>query len=131
MLKQFDIHTQQQSMHNITGQLHSVVDESGVHNGICLVFCPHTTAGITINENADSDVQRDFLLGLNTAYPDRREFRHAEGNSSAHLKSSAVGPEQMLIIEHGRLLLGRWQGVYFCEFDGPRQRTFFVKTIEG
>jgi secondary thiamine-phosphate synthase enzyme len=129
MLKRFDIFTDRQNLHNITTQVASTVEESGVQNGLCVIFVPHTTAGITINENADPDVVRDMLLGLDTAYPDRSEFRHSEGNSSAHLKASAVGASETIIIEGGRLLLGQWQGIYFCEFDGPRNRTFYVKIM--
>ena len=94
-----------------------------------MIYCPHTTAGITINENADPDVVRDMLLGLDKAYPDRTEFRHAEGNSAAHLKASAVGSSATVIIRDGKLLLGQWQGIYFCEFDPPRNRKFYVNII--
>jgi secondary thiamine-phosphate synthase enzyme len=129
MLKQFRINTDRQNMHDITAKVKSAVDESGVQNGLCVVFVPHTTAGVTINENADPDVVYDFLLGMDKAYPDRGEFRHGEGNSSAHLKTSAVGASETIIIEGGKLLLGQWQGIYFCEFDGPRNRTFYVKVM--
>jgi secondary thiamine-phosphate synthase enzyme len=105
------------------------VAESGVENGICVVFCPHTTAGITINENADPDVVHDILYGLDKAFPDRREFRHFEGNSSAHLKASCMGSSVTVIVEKGKLVLGTWQGIYFCEFDGPRTRNFYVKVM--
>lgn len=103
------------------------VKESGVLSGICLVYCPHTTAGITINENADPDVVRDILLGLSTAFPDQKGFRHGESNSAVHLKASCIGASQMLIIENHQLLLGTWQDIYFCEFDGPRTRKFYVR----
>jgi secondary thiamine-phosphate synthase enzyme len=129
MLKQFSISTDRQNMYNITAHVKSAATESGVQHGICVIFSPHTTAGITINENADPDVVRDLLLGLDKAYPDRQEFHHSEGNSSAHLKASAVGSSATVIIEGGKLLLGQWQGIYFCEFDGPRSRTFYVKVI--
>ncbi len=95
--------------------------------GACRVFCPHTTAAITINENADPDVLHDLEIGLERAFPDRAEFRHAEGNSSAHLKSSCVGASETVLIKEGRLLLGTWQGIYFCEFDGPRRRRVIVQ----
>ena len=94
-----------------------------------MVYCPHTTAGITINENADPDVQRDLLLAYAEAFPDRKAFRHAEGNSAAHAKASAMGSSATIIIEQGQLLLGTWQGIYFCEFDGVRNRTFYVKIL--
>jgi len=129
MLKQFRISTDRQNMHDITAKVKSAVDESGVQNGLCIIFVPHTTAGVTINENADADVVHDFLLGMDKAYPDRSEFRHSEGNSLAHLKASAVGASEMMIIENGKLLRGQWQGIYFCEFDGPRNRTFYVKIM--
>ncbi len=96
-------------------------------DGICTVFCPHTTAAVTINENADSDVLHDLEIGLDKAFPDRNEFRHSEGNSSAHLKSSCVGASETVPINQGRLVLGTWQGIYFCEFDGPRNRKCIVQ----
>ena len=102
---------------------------SGVNDGIAVVFCPHTTAGITINENADPDVVIDMLLGLTKAYPDRAEFRHGEGNSAAHLKATAVGSGVTVIIADGKPLLGIWQSVWFCEFDAPRNRRFYVKVV--
>ena len=114
-------------MIDITSQLAEVVIESGIQNGTAMVFCPHTTAAITINENADPDVVRDLLFALAKTYPDRPEFRHAEGNSAAHLKSSTIGASEQIIVSGGRLLLGTWQGIYFCEFDGPRSRRFYVQ----
>lgn len=129
-LFEYSLSTNTEGMYNITRQATEAVTKSGVTDGICVVFCPHTTAGITINENADPDVVHDLLLGLNTAFPDRREFLHCEGNSSAHLKASCVGSSATIIIKDGRLLLGIWQGIYFCEFDGPRNRKFFVKMCE-
>ena len=98
-------------------------------DGIAVVFCPHTTAGITINENADPNVVQDMLLGLRHAYPDRPEFRHAEGNSAAHLRASAMGSSATIIVKDDKMLLGTWQGIYFCEFDPPRNRKFFVKVV--
>lgn len=127
MLRLFTLDTQRENFYNITLQVNEVIKDSGVTDGICVVYCPHTTAGITINENADPDVVKDMLLGLNKAFPDRNEFRHAEGNSSAHLKASCVGSSVMVIIENGRPILGTWQGIYFCEFDGPRNRKFYVR----
>jgi secondary thiamine-phosphate synthase enzyme len=119
--------TKREGFYDVTDSVREAVRESGVTSGICVVYCPHTTAGITINENADPDVVRDLLLGLETAFFDRREFRHAEGNSAAHLKASAIGSSVTVIIEDGRLVLGTWQGIYFCEFDGPRTRGYYVK----
>ncbi|HHT93485.1 MAG TPA: YjbQ family protein [Clostridiaceae bacterium] len=129
MLKKFTIETEKENFYNITARVRSAVAESGVENGICVVFCPHTTAGITINENADPDVVHDILYGLDKAFPDRREFRHFEGNSSAHLKASCMGSSVTVIVEKGKLVLGTWQGIYFCEFDGPRTRNFYVKVM--
>lgn len=127
MLRLFTLDTQRENFYSITSQVNEVIKDSGVTDGICVVYCPHTTAGITINENADPDVVKDMLLGFDKAFPDRSEFRHAEGNSSAHLKASCVGSSVTVIIENGRLVLGTWQGIYFCEFDGPRNRKFYVK----
>ncbi len=129
MLVTYNVQTKSEFMHDITQQVKEAVARSNVQEGICIVFCPHTTAAITINENADPDVATDFLTGLNKAFPDRTEFRHAEGNLAAHLKSSCVGVSETLLISRERLLLGTWQGIYFCEFDGPRQRSFHVKLV--
>lgn len=119
-------------MKDITREVEQVVRESGVQNGTVLIYCPHTTAGIAINENADPDVKHDVLLRLNEVYPwEHPEYRHAEGNTASHLKSITTGPSQTVIIHEGRLVLGRWQGIYFCEFDGPRQREYFLKIMEG
>ena len=116
--------------YNITPEVRKAVTESGVRNGLAVVFCPHTTAGITINENADPDVVHDLLVGLDKAFPDRVEFLHGEGNSTAHLKASAVGSGVTVIVEGGKLVLGIWQGIYFCEFDPPRSRKYIVKVVE-
>ncbi|OPX42433.1 hypothetical protein CLHUN_37310 [Ruminiclostridium hungatei] len=129
MIYEYALKTERQNFYNITGKVMESVTKSGIAEGAVLVFCPHTTAGITINENADPDVVRDMLLGLDKAYPDRAEFRHMEGNSSAHLKASAVGSSQYVIVQSGRPVLGTWQGIYFCEFDGPRNRKFYVKVL--
>lgn len=113
---------------DITGKVQNILAQENVQEGLAIVYCPHTTAGITINENADPDVQRDFLQRLDEVYPwENAKDRHMEGNTAAHLKASTVGISQTIIIHKGKLLLGRWQGVYFCEFDGPRRRTCFVK----
>lgn len=119
-------------MIDITRQVASLIARSGVQEGIAVVYCPHTTAGIAINENADPDVKLDVLMRLGEVYPRTHPaYRHAEGNSDAHLKSITTGPSQTVIITDGRMLLGRWQGLYFCEFDGPRQREYFVKIVQG
>ena len=127
MLYEFSLSATREDFYNITPQVREAVAKSGVTDGITVVFCPHTTAGLTINENADPDVVHDLLLGLNKAFPDRPEFRHGEGNSAAHLKASAMGSSVTVIVSGGKLVLGTWQGIYFCEFDPPRNRKFFVK----
>jgi secondary thiamine-phosphate synthase enzyme len=114
---------------NITGLVQRAVEESGVEQGVAVVFVPHTTAGVTINENADPDVVHDLLLGLDRAFPKSPAYRHGEGNSHAHLKASAMGSSVTVLVEAGRLKLGTWQGIYFCEFDGPRQRQVFVQVL--
>ena len=129
MLYTYHLTTPVSGFVSITAQVKGAVAESGVQSGICVVYCPHTTAGITINENADPDVQRDLLLAYAEAFPDRKAFRHAEGNSAAHAKASAIGSSATVIVEQGKLLLGTWQGIYFCEFDGVRNRTFYVKIL--
>ena len=127
--REFSLRTARQGYYDVTETIRRVIAESGVQSGICVVFCPHTTAAITINENADPDVQHDLTLGLDEAFPTRRAFLHGEGTSDAHLKASAVGASETILIEAGRPLLGTWQGVYFCEFDGPRTRRYYVKVI--
>jgi secondary thiamine-phosphate synthase enzyme len=129
MLREFTLSTERTGMINITNSVRETLRESGAKGGVCVVYCPHTTAGVTINENADPDVVRDMLFALDKTYPDRPEFRHAEGNSAAHLKASAMGASVTIPVQDGKLLLGMWQGVYFCEFDGPRKRRFFVKIL--
>jgi len=131
MLYEYHLSTPREDFINITPQLREAIAKSGVTSGHAIVYCPHTTAGITINENADPDVVHDLLLGLNAAFPDRPQFWHSEGNSAAHLKASAMGSSATVIIDGGKPLLGTWQGVYLCEFDGPRKRRFFVKVVEA
>lgn len=126
-----EIKTDKEAFYNITSYVKDAVEKSGVRNGICVVYCPHTTAGITINENADDDVQRDVVFALKTVFPRFPEFRHDEGNSDGHVKSSVIGASETLIIDDGKLVLGRWQDVYFAEFDPPRTRNFYIKIIEG
>lgn len=119
-------------MIDITDKVSADVRESGIRAGLALVYCPHTTAGICINENADPDVKHDVLMRLDEVYPwTHDKYRHAEGNTASHLKAITTGTSQTVIIENGRLLLGRWQGIYFCEFDGPRERTFHVKLMDS
>jgi secondary thiamine-phosphate synthase enzyme len=113
---------------DITDQIKESVNESGTETGVCCVYVPHTTAGVTINENADPSVKADILMALRKIVPDSLPYTHAEGNSSAHVKSSLVGSSLSIIIENGNLALGTWQGIIFCEFDGPRKRKFFIHT---
>jgi len=116
---------------DITAQVGKIIQESKVSSGLAVVFVPHTTAAVTINENADPSVQHDLLSDLNRLVPFAGPYQHTEGNSAAHIKSSLVGPSKTLLIENGRLALGTWQGIYFCEFDGPRTRKAWVKIIPG
>ncbi len=118
-----------EAMLDITPQVRAAIRQSGVRQGVCLVHCPHTTAALTLNENADPDVPADVLAALERAVPRRGPYRHAEGNSAAHVKSSLVGATLQLIVAEGEPLLGTWQGVFFCEFDGPRQRRFHVSVL--
>ncbi|MDO6450515.1 secondary thiamine-phosphate synthase enzyme YjbQ [Oceanobacillus profundus] len=132
MLRKFTIHTnEKQSFTNLDHYLEEALTESNVQDGIMLIFCPHTTAAITINENADPDVKTDLKLGLDETFPNKQEYIHMEGNSDGHMKSSVVGASETLIISDGQPILGTWQSVYFCEFDGPRERHFYVKIMEG
>lgn len=114
---------------DITTQVERLVRESGISSGICVIYTPHTTAGITINENADPSVKTDIIGKLAEIFPHHGDYRHLEGNSDAHLKSSVIGCSETLIVDEGGLLLGTWQGLIFCEFDGPRSRRFVVKII--
>ena len=114
---------------DITDQLRSSIRSSGIAEGLAVVYTPHTTAAVTINENADPDVVRDLVATLNKLVPFDDNYRHSEGNSAAHVKSSLVGASETLIVASGEPLLGTWQGVYFCEFDGPRRRQVHIKVI--
>lgn len=114
---------------DITNLVQRTIDKLGIKEGVCIVYVPHTTAGITINEDADPDVIGDIGRYLDRLVPETGEFRHIEGNSPAHIKSSLVGHSVTVPVEDGKLLLGRWQGIFFCEFDGPRSRQVIVKLI--
>lgn len=114
-------------MVDVTAQVQGLVDANGWKDGMLFLHCPHTTAGLTINENADPDVAQDMLAVLSGLVPAHGGYRHAEGNSDAHVKASCMGPGLALIVEQGRIRLGTWQGVYFCEFDGPRTRKLWVQ----
>jgi secondary thiamine-phosphate synthase enzyme len=129
--KEYSLKTDRNGYYSITREIESSVAQSGVAEGIAVIFCPHTTAGITINENADPDVVHDLAHTMDKDFPKLPEYRHIEGNSDAHVKSTLTGAQTTVIITGGRMLLGTWQGVYFAEYDGPRSRKFYVKIIEG
>ena len=132
MLKEHRVQTARRiQMTDITSAVSRSVSESGVQDGVCVIFVPHTTAGVTINENADPDVVSDINRHLSQLIPENAGFRHSEGNSDAHIKSSLFSASLTVIIREGRLLLGTWQGIYFCEGDGPRDRSFFTKCMAG
>jgi len=130
MLKEITIKTNTQTqILDITAQVQKVVGESGIAEGLCCVFVPHTTAGVTINENADPSVKQDIVMELNKVIPFDDNYSHLEGNSAAHIKASIIGSSVNIPLKNNYLLLGTWQGVCFCEFDGPRARKFYVKII--
>ncbi|MBN1547249.1 MAG: YjbQ family protein [Syntrophaceae bacterium] len=132
MLKQFAVKTGSRcQMIDITGQVRAILRESEYQSGTCQVYVPHTTAGVTINENADPDVPRDILATLERLVPLHGNYRHSEGNSDAHMKASLMGFSQTVFFENGALILGTWQSLFFCEFDGPRTRSVFVKLISS
>ena len=116
---------------DITAEVAQTVRQSGVQSGVCHICVPHTTAGVTINENADPDVPRDILAALAKVFPERGDYRHSEGNSDAHIKTSLVGSSVTVMIDAGRLVLGTWQSVFFCEFDGPRSRKVHCTVIRA
>jgi secondary thiamine-phosphate synthase enzyme len=115
---------------DITRSVEEAIGKLGMKDGICFVFVPHTTAAITINENADPSVSRDIVMELNKIVPFQDRYQHLEGNSAAHIKASLVGPSQTVFVESGKLVLGTWQGIFFCEFDGPRSRKVYVKAMK-
>lgn len=132
MLFEFAVHSKSHTQFiDITTKIQELISKSGVEQGICHIFVPHTTAGITINENADLDVVSDIMMELNKIIPVEDNYKHFEGNSAAHIKSSLMGFSQSVIIKDSILLLGTWQGIYFTEFDGPRRRKVYVKIMEG
>ena len=118
------------AMIDITSKIQDIVSKSGIKSGVCHIFVPHTTAGLTIKENADPDVVDDILKEVNKIVPFEDGYKHNEGNSAAHIKASMFGFSQQVIIEEGKLMLGIWQGIYFCEFDGPRSRKVYVKVCQ-
>lgn len=115
---------------DITSQIQDAVQSKGVLEGFCMVYCPHTTGAVTINESADPSVKDDILMILNQVVPWQADYRHAEGNSPAHVKSTLVGASELVAVENGRLVLGTWQGIFFCEFDGPRNRKVHVRFLK-
>ncbi len=131
MLKYLEVVTQKRThFEDITDAVQEIVDESGVENGICYLYVPHTTAGIFINENADPDVKWDIEQTLEKLIPWKDSYKHIEGNAAAHIKSVLVGTNTFVPIKNGKLMLGTWQGIFFAEFDGPRDRKVIVKIIE-
>ncbi len=131
MLRQIRVRTNSRTEFvDITQPVQRLVSESGVRSGVCYIYVPHTTAAVTINENTDPNVGRDILKELNKVIPFDDNYGHTEGNSAAHIKSSIIGVSKAMMVEEGRLALGTWQAVFFCEFDGPRERQVFVKVLE-
>lgn len=130
MLYQFELSTNTFDMVNITSSLNQALKDSNIKNGTAIIYCPHTTAAITINENADPDVVRDLIFAEKYFFPTLKEYRHFEGNSQAHLLSSLIGVSETVIINNGNPILGTWQSIYFCEFDGPRHRKFYIQINE-
>jgi len=131
-MEQIEVSTRgHQAFHDITNEVQAAVSRSGAQDGICFIFCPHTTAGLTLNENWDPTVQHDIGVGLDAISPRRPEYRHGEGNSPAHLKSSLVGASQFVPVAGGKLVLGTWQGIYLAEFDGPRRRKVLIQVVAG
>ncbi len=131
-MEKFTVHSvDRTSIIDITQQIQSIVKESGINDGVCYVFIPHTTAGVTINENADPDVKSDMLMEINKVIPFNDSYRHIEGNSAAHIKASLFGNSETIFLKEGRLQLGTWQGIFLCEFDGPRTRKVWVNIIKS
>lgn len=132
MVHKFKVKTSGKAeMADITREVHAVVGEHGLESGVCHVFVPHTTCGLAINENAAPDVKRDIIANLDKTISEDFPYRHAEGNSPAHIKSVLVGPSLTVFVEDGVLQLGTWQGLYLCEYDGPRSREVWVKLVKG
>jgi secondary thiamine-phosphate synthase enzyme len=131
MMQTFQVRTSTQTeLIDITRSVQEAVKKTGVKDGICIIFIPHTTAAVTINENADPSVIYDILMEMNKIVPFKDQYHHMEGNSPAHIKTSLVGRSEIVFVESGRLVLGTWQGIFFCEFDGPRNRKVHVKVVE-
>ncbi|MFB3886655.1 MAG: secondary thiamine-phosphate synthase enzyme YjbQ [Thermodesulfobacteriota bacterium] len=132
MIQIFQVKTSRQTEFvDITPSVQEAVKKTGVEDGICFIFIPHTTAGVTINENADPSVPEDILMEINKVIPSRDRYQHLEGNSPAHIKASLMGFSQTVFVESGKLALGTWQGIFLCEFDGPRNRSVHVKLLKS
>jgi secondary thiamine-phosphate synthase enzyme len=130
-MEKFSVHSPDQTaIIDITQEVQAVVDESGIKNGICYIYIPHTTAAVTINEHADPDVKYDILMEINKVIPFKDSYKHMEGNSAAHIKASLFGNSEIVYVQNGRLQLGTWQGIFFCEFDGPRTRQVWVNLLK-
>ncbi len=130
MISKVDIKTHSRvEFQDITRTVREIVGESGVASGICYIFVPHTTAGVTVNEHADPSVVEDIIEQLDKMVPQHGNYRHLEGNSPAHIKASLMGDSEVLFIEDGKIVLGTWQGIFFCEFDGPRNRHLLLKIV--
>ncbi|MBS1125301.1 MAG: hypothetical protein H6Q97_236 [Nitrospirae bacterium] len=131
MIRQLRVQTKSRTeLVDITQGIQRLVTESGIRSGVCYVYVPHTTSGITVNENTDPNVGRDILKELNKVIPFDDQYSHNEGNSAAHIKSTIVGVSKAVMVEEGRLALGTWQAIFYCEFDGPRDRRVFVKVMK-
>jgi secondary thiamine-phosphate synthase enzyme len=131
MIEKIKVSTRQRvQMIDITSQIQALVNKKAIEHGIAHVFCPHTTAAVTINENADASVQSDINETLSSLIPHRSDYAHTEGNADAHIKSAVIGSSRTVFVEAGRLNLGTWQGIFFCEFDGPRTREVWVKFLQ-
>ena len=131
MIEKFQVRTSTKSgLIDITRDVRDAVRKTGVKRGVCYVFVPHTTAAVTINENADPSVPQDILMALSKIVPSQDRYQHTEGNSPAHIKASLLGSSQVVFLEAGEMVLGTWQGIFFCEFDGPRNRTVYVKVLK-
>jgi secondary thiamine-phosphate synthase enzyme len=130
MMQTFQVRTSARTEFiDVTRSVQEAAKKTGVEDGICIIFIPHTTAAVTINENADSSVVQDIIMELNKIVPFKDQYRHVEGNSPSHIKASLLGCSQIVFVESGKLVLGTWQGIFFCEFDGPRDRKVHVKIL--
>jgi secondary thiamine-phosphate synthase enzyme len=131
IIQTFQVRTSTQAEFiDITSSVREAVKKTGVEDGICIVFIPHTTAAVTINENADPTVVHDIVMELNKIVPFKDQYHHMEGNSPAHIKASLLGCSEIVFVESGKLVLGTWQGIFFCEFDGPRNRKVYIKVMD-